>query len=178
MAAGFGGTAMGGAARIRMIYLNNGATTGQALRGNLMRSANRRRSGANADQRLVTNSRQQGLGGGGAWQGSAAIRQASGGRGGIRTPPEPFGSAVFKTAAIDHSATLPGNQAISPRTFPVFGQVSSLQTRPGQAIFFHGRTYAGGCRIPRSLRSIHRGRKSPAEDLAAPRFQPGPRPTD
>ena len=36
---------------------------------------------------------------------------SDGGRGGIRTPGTVSGSAVFKTAALDHSATLPKDGA-------------------------------------------------------------------
>jgi hypothetical protein len=38
-----------------------------------------------------------------------AFQQFIGGEGGIRTP-GPFGSTVFKTAAIDHSATSPAQK--------------------------------------------------------------------
>jgi hypothetical protein len=41
----------------------------------------------------------------------------SGGRRGIRTPGAVSGSAVFKTAAFDHSAILPGQESKTIQTF-------------------------------------------------------------
>ena len=54
-------------------------------------------------------------GGGGCVPSYSEQSAADGGEGGIRTPGGREPSTVFKTAAIDHSATSPGKPALAAR---------------------------------------------------------------